>query len=87
MAQAGTWPDPDEVSNSDERVLLGRLIGYAPAHFLSTDELARALGDEDPAIRTEDALAALERDGLAHRLDRFAWATRAARRVDELAPV
>jgi hypothetical protein len=87
MAQAGIWADPDDVSDFDEDVVLGLLIGHAPAHFLSTDELAQALGGEATATRTEDALAGLERAGLAHRLDRFAWPTRAALRSDELTPI
>jgi hypothetical protein len=87
MARAGIWADPDYVSDFDERLVLGLLMGHAPAHFLSTDELAQALGGEGAAIRTEDALAGLERAGLAHRLDRFAWPTRAALRTDDLAPI
>jgi hypothetical protein len=64
--------------------MLGLLIEHRPA-LVSTDELALALGGEAPAIRTEDALATLERAGLAHRLGRFAWPSGAALRADQLA--
>jgi hypothetical protein len=57
----------------------------AAAH-LSTDELPRDLGGTAPAVRAADALAALQRAGLAHRAGDFAWPTRAAVRCCELLP-
>jgi predicted transcriptional regulator len=71
-------------SDADERVLFGLLLEYGN---LSTDELARALGGDHRAVRIRDALLALERDGLVHRLDRFAWPTRAMMRATRLAAV
>jgi len=70
----------------DERVLLGLLIERDPA-LAADDELARALGGEHAAIPTAAGLAGLARDGLAHRLDRCAWATRAAMRCNQLGPI
>jgi hypothetical protein len=64
-------------------VILGLLLEHEPAH-LSTDELARELGGAAAAVRVADALAALQRAGLAHRACDFAWPTRAAQRSHEL---
>jgi len=69
------------MSDDNERILLGLLIKLHPAP-LSTSELARVLGGKHAATRTEDALAALERAGLAHVRD--VLASRAARRYGEL---
>jgi hypothetical protein len=71
--------------------MLGR-PGQSAAPNLSRHPLdqpigRRRRGGEHAAIRTEDGLAALDRDGLAHRQGAFAWAKHAAMRADELAPV
>jgi predicted transcriptional regulator len=47
----------------------------------STDELAREIGDH-PAVT--DSLKRLHRAGLIHLCDDFAFATRPARRFEEL---
>jgi hypothetical protein len=65
---------------------VGLLIEHHPAQ-VSTGEFARALGRDHAAIRTADGLAALERDGLARRLDELSWPSRAALRGNELAPI
>jgi hypothetical protein len=49
---------------------------------LSADELGREIGDPDAAT---DGIARLVRTGLAHRLDGFVFASRAALRADALA--
>jgi hypothetical protein len=69
--------DPDY----DARALLGLLLDHDPAH-LSMHELQRIL-DFD-AIRTEDTLANLVRDGLAQRHGEFAFPSRAAVRFLDL---
>ncbi len=46
-------------------------------------ELAREISDLQPAV-LDEALAHLERDGVLHREESTVWATRAARRLDEL---
>jgi DNA-binding HxlR family transcriptional regulator len=46
-------------------------------------ELAAEISDFEPAV-LDEALASLERDGVLHREGASVWATRAARRLDEL---
>jgi DNA-binding HxlR family transcriptional regulator len=46
-------------------------------------ELAREISDFEPAL-LDEALARLERDGVLHREESWVWASRAARRLDEL---
>jgi hypothetical protein len=50
---------------------------YSSRGRLANDELAQMLGGDHAGVRTADALAALDRDGLAHRHDGLAWPTRA----------
>ncbi len=46
-------------------------------------ELAREISDFEPAV-LDEALSRLERDGVLHREESAVWASRAARRLDEL---
>jgi DNA-binding HxlR family transcriptional regulator len=46
-------------------------------------ELAREISDFEPAV-LDEALAHLERDGVLRREQSTVWASRAARRLDEL---
>jgi hypothetical protein len=66
----------------DAHAVLGVLLDHSPAH-LSTDELGRMLHDFN-AVRVEDTLTDLVRDGLAHRHGGFAFASRAAVRFKAL---
>jgi hypothetical protein len=61
--------------------VLGLLIDAYPVQ-LSRSEIANEIGDK---IGAADALRCLVRIGLAHKLKRFYWATRAALAADELA--
>lgn len=65
----------------DASVVLPLLIEQ-PSVRLSEDELAMETGWTRE--RVADVLAELERSGLAHRQDEFAWASRAAVRCHEL---
>lgn len=65
----------------DPGALLGILTDEPNVHW-SERELQLELGWPD--VRVSDALAALERDGLTHRIGSFAWPTRAAVRSREL---
>jgi hypothetical protein len=47
----------------------------------SVDEIAREIGDRIEAV---DAINRLERTGLVHRLGKFVFPTRTARRASEL---
>lgn len=49
----------------------------------TSSELAREISDFEPAV-LDEALAHLERDGVLHREESAVWASRAARRLDEL---
>ena len=76
--------DPDHAA----RFVLACLIGHHPA-LLSIDELFRefAGSDGDPgeaSVVVDDGLAELVRSGLAHRLDRFVFASQAAVRASRL---
>ena len=61
--------------------VLALLLEHHPA-LLSTDEVARAItaGDESPKARDDVDVAVRElvESGLAHRLDRFVFASHAA---------
>ncbi len=46
-------------------------------------ELAQEIPDFEPAV-LDEALVCMERDGVLHREGDSVWATRAARRLDEL---
>jgi hypothetical protein len=63
-----------------DRVVLGLLLERAPAP-VHAEELARVVGEVD----AQDAVAALVRDGLAHREGALVVPSRAAVRGDELA--
>jgi hypothetical protein len=65
----------------DGGVVLPLLIEQPSVRF-SEDELASETGW--PPERVADVLADLQRAGLAHRQDGFAWASRAAVRCHEL---
>jgi hypothetical protein len=56
------------------------LLDSYPA-LLSRDEIRREIGDK---VGVDDALAFLERIGLAHRVEEFHWSSRAAVAADEL---
>jgi hypothetical protein len=71
----------DQEAFDDAGALLGILTDDPRQHW-SWSELQLQMGW--PAERLDDALAELERDGLAHRHDRFCWASRAATRTREL---
>jgi hypothetical protein len=77
QAQRTTGPDPasrDEAASAVHAILLERY----PA-LVELDELVRDLvGPKLPAIFVHEALDELVRAGLAHRLDRFAFASHAA---------
>jgi DNA-binding HxlR family transcriptional regulator len=65
----------------DAGIVLGVLTDEPQVHW-SAGELQREL--EWPSERLQDALAELQRDGLAHRGEAFTWPTRAAVRCREL---
>jgi hypothetical protein len=74
-------PDPAEVDDKDQAAVLDLLVG-SDGVLWSDAEVARAIGDP---IRVADALGALHRAGLVHRLDGFVFATRPAVRAARLA--
>lgn len=63
-----------------QRAVLGALLEAHPGP-LTRPELARLLGDE---IATADAIAALDRDGVANVSGDLVFASRAAVRADAL---
>ena len=65
----------------DPSALLGVLTDEPHIHW-SRAELRLQMGW--PAERLEDALAELQRDGLAHSSDEFVWPSRAAVKCREL---
>jgi hypothetical protein len=88
----GPWHGKDEPSRRDQRTptraeeedradrtVLLLLLDRDRPWPCSEDELARELG-----TNPEDSLARLHGAGLSYRLHEFAWASRAAVRVDEL---
>lgn len=78
----GSLPDVDEVAG----VVLGILVSNHPG-LLGIEELVcefAGLRDRGSArVLVEDGLAQLLASGLAHRLDGFVFATRAAMRARE----
>jgi len=77
----GDVPEPDAVTGVVLEVLLARY----PA-LVAMEELVRDLGEGDgrrglPRVFIEDGVAELLRDGLAHRLERFVFASHSAVRA------
>jgi hypothetical protein len=70
--------DDDEI----DRAILALLIGESAAGPWAVEELVREIGDP---IVVDDALARLHGAGLIHRIEGFAFATRAAVRATKLA--
>jgi hypothetical protein len=70
-----------------EQALLGLLLDAHPA-LLSIDEIVREMTDRadefGPRDRVNNAVRDLVASGLAHRLDGFVFASRAAVRSEEL---
>jgi hypothetical protein len=73
-------PSSSVGTDEAERVILGMLLERYPAPTTMA-ELARIV----PEIAAQDGVAALYRDGLAHREGDAVWPTRAAVRGDQLA--
>jgi len=69
--------DPDSI----EQAVLALLTDHEPCLW-SDDEIAREIGDR---IEAADAIGALQRAGLVHRLSGFVFATRSAVRATQLA--
>jgi hypothetical protein len=73
--------------NPHERAVLGLLLEHHPA-LLSIDEVIRYLSPDPADFAERDAIdvaiGALARAGLAHRLERFVFATAAAVDVERL---
>ena len=81
LGEAGRVPDRD--AWMVERAIVLQLLRDDHEECWPRVELAHELRDCEPMI-LEQALTRLERDGVLH-LDRScAWASRAARRLDEL---
>jgi hypothetical protein len=74
-------PTPAEVPDPIEQAVLALLTDHRPSLW-SDEEIARELGDR---VEAADAVAALLRAGLAHRVDRFVFAMPAAVRAVQLA--
>ena len=72
-------PTPPEEEAQEDSVVLGLLLGDREQRPWSKEEIAREVGD-DPS----DALNRLYGAGLIHRLEGYAWATRAALRAEEI---
>lgn len=66
-----------------ERAILMQTLRDDHQERWARAELAREISDFEPAVLGE-ALAHLERDGVLQREESAVWATRAARRLDEL---
>lgn len=80
-----------EIEDRDNpaRFVLGCLVARSPA-LLSVDELVREFAGSSQNLRVaqvliDDSVAELLGCGLAHRLDRFVFASQAAIRSSELA--
>lgn len=71
----------DAVDDRDrDRNVLNLMLADSPWPW-SLDEIARELHS---TVEAQDAIDRLADAGLLHRLDRFVFPTRAARRADEL---
>ena len=67
-------PDPAEADERNQAAVLDLLVG-SDGVLWSDEEVARAIGDP---VASADALGALHRAGLVHRLGGFVFATRPA---------
>lgn len=78
--------DRDVAAEFDEaeRSVLGLLLDRDAPGPWSDREVGVALGNE---VRAADAIAALQRAGLVHRLNEFVFATQAAARCMQLSEV
>jgi hypothetical protein len=79
--QDKTMPDPGRRLDEAERAVLCLLLHPGPSGLWSIGEIAREIGDPATAGL---AVVSLHAAGLAHRLDEFVFATRAAARAHEL---
>jgi hypothetical protein len=70
-------PDPEQVDSA----VLGLLLAPDSERPWSDEEIAREIGDK---VETTDSLARLAGAGLAHRLNSFVWASRAALHAERL---
>jgi hypothetical protein len=78
----GSLPDVDDVAG----VVLGILVSNHPALLGSVELVCEFAGSGDQRsarVLVEDGLAQLLASGLAHRLDEFVFATRAAMRASK----
>ena len=66
-----------------ERAIVLQILRDDHEERWARTELAREIPDFETAV-LDEALACLERDGVLHREERSVWASRAARRLDEL---
>ncbi len=66
-----------------ERAVVLQILRDDHEERWARSELAQEIPDFEPAI-LDEALARLEREGVLHRDESSAWASRAARRLDEL---
>jgi hypothetical protein len=76
--------EPLTVAEEDDRTdkaIIDLLIDPAVQRPWAVEEIAREIGD---TIETVDSLARLAGAGLIHRLDDFAWASRAALHSERL---
>ncbi len=69
----------DKPSSGSDRAILGLLIDEDCQRPWSVAEIEREIGHD-----AADGIARLHGAGLAHRLDGFVWATRAAVAADQL---
>ena len=82
MQDEGTHHAAGREAQADLSVL-GWLLDPEDSSVWSAEEVARELGSP---LDAEDSLARLAAVGLIHRLDGFAFPTRAAVRFEKLAP-
>jgi hypothetical protein len=72
---------PDAAAIDMEATVLSFLLSPDVEGMLSNDEVVRELGERDTVLAALDRLSS---KGLVHRLGSYVFATRAARRFDEL---
>jgi hypothetical protein len=72
-------PTPAERDGVIDGAILGLMIHTSDQRVWSRDEIEREIGEE-----VADSLNRLYGAGLIHRLEGFAWATRAALMTDEI---